>query len=124
MVGNACLDSARKLRHEIAATLANRWGCERDQIVLAEGRAFTTRDPERESMEVAEAFRLTEARIGTLGSVGWYQSPKLGATIAVARSAPRRRTRSPPTWSKSSAIPRPAWSRCARCGLRTTVAAR
>jgi CO/xanthine dehydrogenase Mo-binding subunit len=29
-------------------------------------------------MSVQEAFQLTEARIGTLGSVGWYQSPKLG----------------------------------------------
>ncbi|TMQ70036.1 MAG: aldehyde oxidase, partial [Candidatus Eisenbacteria bacterium] len=78
MVGNACLDAARKLRHEIAETLSRRWGARPNQVVLAQGRAFTTRDPAAESVPVDEAFRLTEARIGTLGSVGWYQSPKLG----------------------------------------------
>ena len=78
MVGNACLDAARKLRHEIAATLAGRWGCRPDQVVLANGIACSTRDPDRECTSVQEAFQLTEARIGTLGTVGWYQSPKLG----------------------------------------------
>ena len=29
-------------------------------------------------MSVKEAFQLAEARFGTLGAVGWYQSPKLG----------------------------------------------
>ena len=78
MVGNACLDAARKLRHEIAETLSGRWGCRRDEVVLAGGVACTTRDPKKESLSVREAFQLTEARIGTLGSVGWYQSPRLG----------------------------------------------
>ncbi|MBI3540200.1 MAG: molybdopterin-dependent oxidoreductase [Candidatus Eisenbacteria bacterium] len=78
MVGNACLDAARKLRHEIAETLARRWGCARDQVVLANGVACSTRDAAKETASVREAFQWTEARIGTLGSVGWYQTPKLG----------------------------------------------
>ncbi len=78
MVGNACLDAARKLRHEVAETLARIWGCRREEVVLANGVACSTRDPERECTRLNEAFQLTEARIGTLGSVGWYQSPKLG----------------------------------------------
>ncbi|MGH7731047.1 MAG: xanthine dehydrogenase family protein molybdopterin-binding subunit, partial [Candidatus Eiseniibacteriota bacterium] len=78
MVGNACLDAARKLRHEVAETLARAWGCRRDQVVLANGLASSTRDPKRDCMSVKDAFQRTEARIGTLGSVGWYQSPKLG----------------------------------------------
>lgn len=78
MVGNACLDAARKLRHEIAATLSRRWGCQAGEVVLANGTACTTRNPKDESMSVREAFQATEARIGTLGSVGWYQTPKLG----------------------------------------------
>ena len=78
MVGNACLDAARKLRHEIAETLSHRWGCRRDEVVLANGLACSTRDPKQEFVSAQEAFQLTEARIGTLGSVGWYQSPKLG----------------------------------------------
>ena len=78
MVGNACLDAARKLRLEIGATLAALWGCRPDQVSLAGGVACWVEDPERASMSVKEAFQRTEARIGTLGSVGWYQSPKLG----------------------------------------------
>ena len=78
MVGNACLDAARKLRLEIARALADRWGCAPDQVTLAGGVACSSRDPGRESMSVREAFQLTESKIGTLGSVGWYQSPKLG----------------------------------------------
>jgi len=78
MCGNACLDAARKLRGEITATLADMWGCEPGQVTLANGIACTTRDPSRECMTVKEAFQRAEARVGTLGSVGWYQSPKLG----------------------------------------------
>jgi CO/xanthine dehydrogenase Mo-binding subunit len=78
MVGNACLDAARKLRSWIAETLAALWGCGADEIVLAGGVACSTREPERWQMTVQEAFQRTEARFGTLGSVGWYQSPKLG----------------------------------------------
>jgi 4-hydroxybenzoyl-CoA reductase alpha subunit len=78
MVGNACLDAARTLRREIAATLAPRWGCRPDQVTLAHNVACSTLAPDRDCMSVQEAFQLTEARVGTLGSVGWYQSPKLG----------------------------------------------
>jgi 4-hydroxybenzoyl-CoA reductase subunit alpha len=78
MVGNACLDAARKLRHEIAETLARVWGCGEDQVVLAGGVACSSRNPAKECISVQEAFQRTEARVGTLGSVGWYQTPKLG----------------------------------------------
>ena len=78
MVGNACLDGARKLRLEIAAALGAHWGCEPGAITLAGGVACDSRDPKRHAISVKEAFQLAEARIGTLGSVGWYQSPRLG----------------------------------------------
>jgi 4-hydroxybenzoyl-CoA reductase subunit alpha len=78
MVGNACLDAARKLRLEVCATLAQVWGCAESDVSLAGGMACWVRDPERHAMSVKEAFQRTEARVGTLGSVGWYQSPKLG----------------------------------------------
>src|SRR5215831_2043263 len=77
MVGNACLDAARKLRALVCETLAALWGCPPDAISLAQGLACDVRDPERR-MSIKEAFQRTEARVGTLGSVGWYQSPKLG----------------------------------------------
>src|SRR5262245_51938828 len=78
MVGNACLDAARKLRVEICETLARVWGCRPDEISLAAGVACWVREPRDHAMSVKEAFQRTEARVGTLGSVGWYQSPKLG----------------------------------------------
>jgi len=78
MCGNACLDAARKLRHDIARVLADAWGCEPAQVTLAGGIACSTRDPQRECMSVKDAFQRAEAKLGTLGSVGWYQTPKLG----------------------------------------------
>lgn len=78
MCGNACLDAARHLRGTITAALAERWGVPAGEIVLAGGMAVWTRDPAKHAMSVKEAFQAAEARTGTLGSVGWYQSPKLG----------------------------------------------
>jgi 4-hydroxybenzoyl-CoA reductase alpha subunit len=78
MCGNACLDAARKLRHDIAKVLADEWGCAPGEIVLADGVACASGEPDKKSMSVKEAFQRAEARLGTLGSVGWYQSPKLG----------------------------------------------
>ena len=78
MVGNACLDAARELREKIAGTLAERWGVAKAEIVLAGGVACATSNPRELAMSVKDAFQAAEARHGTLGSVGWYQSPKLG----------------------------------------------
>ncbi len=78
MCGNACLDAARQLREKIAATLAEQWGVRKGDIVLANGMAVATSDPHKYAMSVKDAFQAAEARHGTLGSVGWYQSPQLG----------------------------------------------
>ena len=78
MCGNAALDAARKLRELVAETLAERWGVPKGDIVLAQGMAVATGDPKQHAMTVKDAFQAAEARHGTLGSVGWYQSPKLG----------------------------------------------
>src|SRR5215470_10546081 len=50
MVGNACLDAARRMRREIATTLAALWNCREDQVVLAGGVACSSRDPAKECM--------------------------------------------------------------------------
>ncbi|HET7226915.1 MAG TPA: xanthine dehydrogenase family protein molybdopterin-binding subunit [Candidatus Eisenbacteria bacterium] len=78
MCGNACLDAARTLRRRVAEALAEHWGVRPNEVVLRLGTACATRDPQRDAMSVKQAFQLAEARFGTLGSVGWYQSPKLG----------------------------------------------
>src|SRR5262249_39311955 len=63
MVGNACLDAARKLRVEICETLASLWGCRPDEISLVAGAARWVREPQEHAMSVKEAFQRTEARI-------------------------------------------------------------
>jgi 4-hydroxybenzoyl-CoA reductase alpha subunit len=78
MVGNACLDAARTLRTRVQEAVAERWGCAPSQVLLAGGLACCSSAPDQLSMSVKEAFQVAEARHGTLGSVGWYQSPKLG----------------------------------------------
>ena len=78
MAGNACLDAARSLRDRVAEAVAAVWECGKHEVSLAGGVACCTRDPQAKCMSVREAFQLAEARFGTLGAVGWYQSPKLG----------------------------------------------
>jgi 4-hydroxybenzoyl-CoA reductase subunit alpha len=78
MCGNACLDAARALRLRVCEALAERWGCPPAEIVLAQGVACWSREPARCATSVKEAFQIAEAKFGTLGAVGWYQSPKLG----------------------------------------------
>jgi CO/xanthine dehydrogenase Mo-binding subunit len=78
MAGNACLDAARTLRGRVADAVAAAWDCPPGEVSLAGGIACRTSDPQRTCMSVKEAFQLAEAKFGTLGAVGWYQSPKLG----------------------------------------------
>ncbi|HEX7119631.1 MAG TPA: molybdopterin cofactor-binding domain-containing protein, partial [Longimicrobiales bacterium] len=45
------------------------------RIQLARGWAFDVSDPTRR-MPISEAFNLAEAKFGTLGATGWYDTPK------------------------------------------------
>ena len=78
MAGNACLDAARTLRTTLVEALAAHWGCPADGITLVNGLASSARDPQRERMSVKEAIEIAESRAGSLGAMGWYQSPVLG----------------------------------------------
>ena len=75
MVGNAAIDACRKLRGQIRDAQADKWGVAKDSILLAGGFVTTTEDPARVA-PVAEAFQNAEARFGTLGSTGSYNTPK------------------------------------------------
>lgn len=75
MLGNACLDAARKLRRKVQEAVAEAWGCSRREVLLAGGRAFFARDTARQ-IPIREAFVLAETKFGTLGEVGWYNTPK------------------------------------------------
>lgn len=75
MVGNACLDAAAKLRAVIVEAVAEEWGIGPFRIALARGWAFVLDDPEQR-MPITDAFHLAEAKFGTLGAVGFYDTPK------------------------------------------------
>ncbi len=75
MLGNATIDAARKLRSAVQAAVAEHWGVGKGEVLLAGGLALWAADTERQ-MPIREAFNLAEARSGTLGATGWYDTPK------------------------------------------------
>jgi 4-hydroxybenzoyl-CoA reductase subunit alpha len=74
MLGNACLDAARKIRALVQDAVGAEWEVPARRVQLAGGLAVDARDTGRQ-MPIAQAFNLAEARHGTLGSVGWYSTP-------------------------------------------------
>jgi 4-hydroxybenzoyl-CoA reductase subunit alpha len=74
MMGNACLDAARKLKKMVRDAVAEEWGIAPKRVLLAGGRAMDGADTGR-NMHIREAFNLAEARFGTLGVVGSYDTP-------------------------------------------------
>ncbi len=75
MMGNAVLDAARKLRELVATTLAEHWSIPRDRVALYGGWALDVAEPEQR-VPISEAFNLAEAKHGSLGAVGSYNTPK------------------------------------------------
>ncbi|HEX6748338.1 MAG TPA: xanthine dehydrogenase family protein molybdopterin-binding subunit [Longimicrobium sp.] len=75
MMGNACIDAARKIRRQVQEAVAEEWGVSPSRVLLAGGRAMDGQDTGRQ-IPIREAFNLAEARFGTLGSVGFYNTPK------------------------------------------------
>ncbi|HEX7241898.1 MAG TPA: xanthine dehydrogenase family protein molybdopterin-binding subunit, partial [Longimicrobiaceae bacterium] len=75
MLGNACVDAARKLKALVQDAVGTEWGVPAGRVLLAGGRAMDAQDTGR-SLPIAEAFRLAEAKHGTLGSVGSYNTPR------------------------------------------------
>jgi len=75
MVGNAAIDAARKLRRMVQKAVAERWDVTAGEVLLAGGQAVWAPDTGRR-MPIREAFNLAEARFGTLGTTGSYDTPK------------------------------------------------
>jgi len=75
MAGNACVDACRHLRTQILEVLRSEWHIDEPLDIFA-GEVRTKDGKHR--LPVKEAFRLAEARLGSLGSMGWYNTPKLG----------------------------------------------
>jgi CO/xanthine dehydrogenase Mo-binding subunit len=77
MVGNACIDACRTLRVQICAAVAERWQVSAKEVVLAGGLALLKCDSGKQ-LPLAEAFQWAEEKYGAQGSVGSYNTPKLG----------------------------------------------
>ncbi len=77
MVGNACIDAARKLRAQVVEAVAEAWDVAPARVRMIEGQVIDLEDAEK-ALATAEAFQLAEARFDTLGATGSYNTPKLG----------------------------------------------
>jgi len=75
MLGNAAIDAARKLRRKIQEAVAEAWEVKPGEVLLAGGRAYWAPDTARQ-LPIREAFHIAEAKFGTLGSTGSYNTPK------------------------------------------------
>ncbi len=89
MLGNACIDAARKIKAQVRRAVAAEWEVSPREVQLAGGLATLSGDTGVQ-MPVREAFNLAEAKFGTLGSTGSYDTPKdvhgdyRGATIGAS----------------------------------------
>jgi CO/xanthine dehydrogenase Mo-binding subunit len=77
MNGNAALMAAREIKQKLRQVVAERLGCSPRDVLVTRGALCRADDP-RQSVAVTEAIQLAEAKLGTLGSVGHYTTPKLG----------------------------------------------
>ena len=96
MMGQAALEACRKLRELVQEAVAHAWGCAQDDVLFGHGKAWA-RENTSKSISTAEAFKLAEARFGTLGSTGGYRTHArggdyrggtIGASPAYSATAP------------------------------------
>jgi len=77
MNGNAALHAARQVRDKLVEAVADKLGVAPREVLVTRGALVVAADPAR-GVPVTEAIQLAEAKFGTLGAVGWYNTPKLG----------------------------------------------
>ena len=97
MMGNAALQAAERAREILATAVSARLDVSKDRIVFAGRRVFDSEDPGR-GMTFQEAVCLTEARVGTIGTVGSYTPPKSAARFKGGGVGPS------PTYSYTAAV--------------------
>ncbi len=77
MNGNAALHAARQIREKLVAAVAEKLAIPERDVLVTRG-ALCHKDDPRRGIPVTEAIQLAEAKFGTLGAVGHYNTPKLG----------------------------------------------
>ncbi len=77
MNGNACLMAAREVKDKLVRAVAAKLEVDPKDVLVTRGALVSISDPSR-GVPVTEAIQLAEARFGTIGAVGHYNTPKLG----------------------------------------------
>lgn len=77
MNGNACLHACKQIKEKLVAAVAEKLEVTPREVLVTRGALCVAADPSR-SVPVTEAIQLAEAKFGTLGAVGHYNTPKLG----------------------------------------------
>jgi 4-hydroxybenzoyl-CoA reductase alpha subunit len=75
MVGNACLEAAKKLRKKVCESVAKRWEIPASRVVLVDRQALDRENPEQR-IPLTQAFWWAEEDHGLLGEIGSYNTPK------------------------------------------------
>jgi 4-hydroxybenzoyl-CoA reductase alpha subunit len=77
MNGSACLHACRQVKEKLVLAVAEKLGATPKEILVTRGALAVASDPTR-SVPITEAIQLAEAKFGTIGAVGYYNTPKLG----------------------------------------------
>lgn len=77
MNGNAALHAAQQVRAKMVEAVAEKLEVSPRAILVTRGALCLAEDPSR-GVPVTEAIQLAEAKFGTLGAVGYYNTPDLG----------------------------------------------
>lgn len=77
MNGNAALMAAREVKARLREAVAEHLGCSLKHVLVTRGALCHIDDP-TQSVDVTTAIQLAEAKFGTLGAVGHYNTPQLG----------------------------------------------
>jgi 4-hydroxybenzoyl-CoA reductase subunit alpha len=75
MMGNAAVQAAERMRAQFAEAVCETLGTTPNRVVFSGGRVFAAEDPGK-GMSFVEAIAITEAKFGTLSTVGSYTPPK------------------------------------------------
>jgi 4-hydroxybenzoyl-CoA reductase alpha subunit len=77
MNGNAALHAAQQVRDKLVGAVADKLGVSPREILVTRGALCLAADPTK-GVTVTEAIQLAEGKFGTLGAVGYYNTPDLG----------------------------------------------
>jgi 4-hydroxybenzoyl-CoA reductase alpha subunit len=97
MTGNAAMQAAERARDLLAKGVGDKLGVPPGRLVFSNARVFDAEDPKL-GMSFAEAITCTEAKFGTLGTVGSYAPPPAAAKFRGGGVGPS------PSYSYSAAV--------------------